>query len=73
MVADLTEGKQAWLRLGCLGPSLGSVADFDHSPICFSLSASLFVCETEHQATVGVLGKHLYGLNAAGRMAAEKS
>ena len=72
-MADLTEGKQAWLRLGCLGPSLGSVADFDHSPICFSLSASLFVCETEHQATVSVLGKHLYGLNAAGRMAAEKS
>ena len=45
-MADLADEKQAWLRLGCLGPSLGSVADFDHNPICFSLLASLFVCET---------------------------
>ena len=72
-MADFTDEKQAWLRLGCLGPSLGSVADFDHNPICFSLSASLFVCETEHRARVGVLGKHFRRLNAVGQMAAKKS
>lgn len=52
MVADLTEGKQARLRLGCLGPRLGSVADFDHNPICFSLSASLSVKQSTRLRSV---------------------